>query len=361
MATPVAPAPQISSKTLKIGDVLLKPNDKITSVYVVKSGLIGLFQNRNDKNIRIAELGPPTLIGEEAVFGPAKWSLTAVALKETVLIEIPVAALSDMIGKLHKDYQAIINGVYERVKVTSNELKSLKSSQEAESCPPDNTAKVFGVIFHAAKIVGNMDEKGTTCLAEKDSFMKFAVEVLHEDKSRIESAMLILSKLNYLKFQEGGIELLDMKQIEAFFDFYGTYHFKGGYAGFLKTNAKSQRIVDAFLAIAARYPLDRAGNCHVPYKETIDEMKKVLTGFQDDQLFGLEQKGLFMKRTQNEKGGTLSFYKPDFDQMLMNWKVLREIEAWNEKGYVDMTPPPPAPPPVDPAAAPAAAATPAKK
>ncbi|MCM0606392.1 MAG: cyclic nucleotide-binding domain-containing protein [Xanthomonadaceae bacterium] len=362
MQQPASPAPQIGSKTLKIGDTLLKPNDKLTSVYVIKSGLIGLFQNKNEKNIRISELGPPTLIGEEAVFGPAKWNLHAVALRDTSLIEIPVAALTDMIGKLHKDYQAIVQGVYERVKITSSELKSLKSNQETESCPPDNTAKVFGVIYHVAKIIGNMDDKGQTCLAEKDSFMKFATQVMHEDPARLESAMQILAKLNYLKFQEGGVELLDMKQIEAFFDFYGTYHFKGGYSGWLKTNAKVQRIVDCFLGIASRYPIDRAGNCHVPFKETIDEMKKTLTGFQDDQLFALEQKGLFMKRTQNDKGGILSFYKPDYDQMLLNWKILREIELWNEKGYVDMTPPPPPPAPVDPAAAAAPApATPAKK
>ena len=75
----------------------------------------------------------------------------------------------------------------------------------------------------------------------------------------------------------------------------------------------------------------------MPYKPTIDGMKKSLGNtFEADQLFRLEQKGLFIKRTTTNDGGMLSFYRPDFEQMLLNWKLLKEIEVWNEKGFVSM-------------------------
>jgi hypothetical protein len=45
---------------------------------------------------------------------------------------------------------------------------------------------------------------------------------------------------------------------------------------------------------------------------------------------------LFIKRTSTNDGGVLSFYRPDFDQMLLNWTILREVESWNEKGFVDV-------------------------
>jgi hypothetical protein len=65
-------------------------------------------------------------------------------------------------------------------------------------------------------------------------------------------------------------------------------------------------------------------------------MKTTLgNSFEGDQLFRLEQKGLFIKRTTSNDGGMLSFYKADFQQMLLNWKLLREIELWNERGFVE--------------------------
>jgi hypothetical protein len=44
-----------------------------------------------------------------------------------------------------------------------------------------------------------------------------------------------------------------------------------------------------------------------------------------------------VKRISDDKGGVLSFWRAEFVQMLLNWKVLREVELWNEKGFVDMS------------------------
>jgi hypothetical protein len=90
--------------------------------------------------------------------------------------------------------------------------------------------------------------------------------------------------------------------------------------------------------VAKAYEVDRAGNVHLPYKSAIDAMKKRLgPGFEADQLFRLEQKGLYLKRTTTQDGGSLSFYRPDWEQMLLTWRVLRQVELWNSKGYVELT------------------------
>jgi NADH pyrophosphatase NudC (nudix superfamily) len=50
----------------------------------------------------------------------------------------------------------------------------------------------------------------------------------------------------------------------------------------------------------------------------------------------MEKKGLFVKRESSTTGGSISFYRHDFSTMFQNWKILREIDKWNEKGVVEL-------------------------
>jgi len=52
--------------------------------------------------------------------------------------------------------------------------------------------------------------------------------------------------------------------------------------------------------------------------------------------FGLlESKGLFVKRQSTDQGIWLQFELKEFAQTSRVWRVLREVERWNEKGSVD--------------------------
>jgi hypothetical protein len=228
-----------------------------------------------------------------------------------------------------------------RAKAAANEVRAVRMNREIVACPGENVAKVFGVIFHVGRTVGQ--KQGAVTRADWREFKRYATEVFQEPPARVEEAVNILLKLGYADLElqpdgEGGaIVLQDMTQIETFFDFYQNYYFKPGYGELLKTNAKMTKVTEAFMQVAEKHKTDRAGNVHMPYKQTIDDLKALLGAtFEADQLFRLEQKGLFIKKTTTQDGGTLSFYKPDFLQMLLNWKVLKEIEEWNAKGFVEL-------------------------
>ena len=49
----------------------------------------------------------------------------------------------------------------------------------------------------------------------------------------------------------------------------------------------------------------------------------------------LENKGLFVKRQSTDKGVFIHFELKEFMQSSRVWRVLREVERWNEKGSVD--------------------------
>lgn len=325
---------KIATRKLRAGETLLKAGDKLHYLYVVQSGRVSLCQKKGERTVEITQLRAPETIGDEAVFGPASWQMTALAIRDSVVVEIPVEMVQAQVNEGSPHLKAILKGLSDRAKMTFSDLKALQVNREIVPCPADNTAKIFGVIFHTARSVGR--KQGHSTVVDWDEFKKFAFEVFDESVIRLEDACNILVKLGYAKLEGDALHLMEMPQIEAFFDYFGNYHFKSGYGEFLKTNAKLQKVTEEFLKISAEYQADRAGNVQLPYKSTIDAMKVALGNtFEADQLFRLEQKGLFIKRQTTNDGGVLSFYRPDFEQMLLNWKILRELELWNENGFVE--------------------------
>jgi CRP-like cAMP-binding protein len=332
--------PKIGTRKLISGEVLLKPGDRIQFVYVIQSGCISVCNAKGTRFVEITRCFTPASLGDEAIFGPVQWNTTAIAVRPTVVLEIPVEMMKMQLQASNPILPVMMKALSDRAKAVFADLRAQKSNRDVVACPPDETAKLFGVIFHTARILANL-KKGETQSPPIDweEFKRFAWEMFDEPSARLEDGVTILVKHGYAKVEGTQIMLLEMNQIESFFDYYGNYYFKGGNDELLKTNSKATKVTEAFLTIAAKYPVDRGNYAHLPYTETVDRMKELLgKTFEADQLFRLEQKGLFIKRTATQDGGKLSFYKPDFEQMLLNWKILREIEVWNETGYIEPAP-----------------------
>lgn len=331
----------------QLGQITVKPGETIgdasagkrgKSLYIVQTGRL-IVNIGKDEVLELHHAESPQCLGEEAIFGPTGVGNSAVAVEESQVLEVPIETAKGHYSKLTPLLSGVLKGLAERVRVASAELKTLKLARNALPCPPDYTAKVFGVTFHSARFVGKKQDD--LLVATYQNFLDYAVNVMEETPYRMLQALRILAKLGYAKLdleKSGTIEFKDMTQIEAFFDFYQNYHFKPGYASLLKTNDKITQITQTFLKLSRGYDADRSGLVHMPFKPTIDAMKEKLgSSFEADQLFRLEQKGLMIKRTTTQDGGILSFWRAEFEQMLLNWKVLREVELWNKKGFVEMT------------------------
>ncbi len=334
---------RIQNRTLRAGDELLGPGDRVSSVYVVQSGKLAVFQNRASQLIEILQLAAPKCVAEEAVFGPVSWAFHVCAVQDTTVLEIPTSMIPEQIKATPPHTRELFKALNERAKALLTELRATRGDRGTTACPPDETAKTFAVLFHSLRITGKVEKKENSeiTVANWKEAVTFAQEILDEDEARFESAAQILLRLKFAQMDSdtGILTVFEMRKIENFLDYYGGYHFKGGYSNLLKTNPKMTRIVEEMLKLTADPEIgakvDRGGVAHIPYKLAVDELKAIIPGFEADQIFRLEQKGLFVKRTATNDGGVLSFLKMDFEQMLENWKVLREVEIWNEKGFVE--------------------------
>jgi CRP-like cAMP-binding protein len=341
--------PAIQIRNFKRGEVIYSPGLGASSVYFVQSGLISVSVLK-DGCAQLHLVRPMQIFKEDALMtGPASGT-TAIALKDTQVIEIPIEIARTLTGATQPPLGTLFKSLIERLKSASNELRSLRMNRGAQPCHPDLVAKVYGVIFYTARYFGK--KEGDSIVLPWNQLRTYAVETFHEEETRLEEAVYSLIKLGYAeprtdKQESSGpvpqsdswqdICFRNMVQIEAFFDFYQNYHFKGGYAGLLKTNDKATELTQALVRLADKYQADRAGMVTMPYKLTVDTLKATLgKTFEADQIFRLEQKGLMVKRTATQDGGVLSLFKQEFEQMLLNWKVLKEVEQWNEFGFVKL-------------------------
>ena len=329
------------------GENFLKPGQRLQHITILRSGDVGAFHLKGDHLTSITRFKAPEIIGEEAVGGAVQCPHSIIALSDVQVIEIAGEEIRELIPNLEPMLQLFLKGLTERARASGAMVRELGNQRQQLACSPEQTAKAFGVVLHTARAL-NLDapanpgvDQSTSSWAE---FKRFAFEVFQEPVLRLEETVRILSKLGYARLEQprseelGRLHLLNSLQIENFCDYYRYYYFKGGNAELLKTNAKMTRLTEEFLKFSEAYPVDRSGNVSMPFKATMDALKGALgKTFEADQLSRLEQKGLYMKRTADGSGGTLAFFKADYLQMLLNWRILQEVELWNKNGFVEMS------------------------
>jgi hypothetical protein len=164
----------------------------------------------------------------------------------------------------------------------------------------------------------------------------------------------LLVKLKLAMYEMGkdpddpeGLELIqrvhffDLAAIENFFEFYQYYYFKSGKLEVLKIDDTVISLLGGLIACAEGLPLDRFGVVSLEFPKVIEYFKNELSlTFNPDTLTRLEKKGLFTKRSTNSNNDVqLQFDLKEFTGFFKNWRVLREVDKWNEKGFVDPSEP----------------------
>lgn len=340
------------SRIFKKGEFLFKEGDKITSLHLIQAGAVNICLQRPKKNIDIMPLGVSQILGEQALAGLGQYPFSAVATTETKVVEISVEIFKQTVESSPQMIKSLLKSLLDRLKFTTNEIKSSKMEKDSSPCPEDQVAKVFGCLYHTANHKGTKDTKSQHVTIEWDLFRHYAQRVFGESPKRLEQALSILVKLKSARFEMGRppedpegpevlmkVELFDLSAVEAFVEFYQYYYFKGGARGdILKFDDTSSNFLNQFLIAAEGLVPDRLGIVTIEYPKVLESFKKDLgINLSPDHFSRLEQKGIFSKRHVRQDGSVaLQFDLKEFKQTQKIWRILREIDKWNENGFVDM-------------------------
>ncbi len=339
----------MSVKTFKKGEVIFKDGDKITSVYLIQSGGANQCLIRGKKTIDLFQLGASHILGDQIILGQSTHPTSAVATAETKVLEIPVETLKQHYEAAPQMLKVIVKSLADRLRLAVNDVRSNRLEKDSSPCPEDQVAKAFGAVFHTANHKGDRSTAGRV-IVDWNMMKQYTQRVMGEGPKRMEQVVNVLVKLKLALYEMGKapdnpdgpdeiqkVHFLDLGLLESFFEFYQYYYFKGGRSELLKVDELCQQMLNGLLKLTEAETPDRFGIVGVDFAKFGEYCQNEI-GFKlnNDHFTRLENKGVFMKRRTSGTGVILQFEFKEFRSIAQSWRMLREIEKWNEKGYVDM-------------------------
>lgn len=340
----------MSVKTFKKGEIVYKDGDKITGLYIIQSGAVSQCLQRGKKTIDLFQLSTSHVLGEQIISGQNTYPTSAVATTETKILEIPLDTFKAQYDSAPQLMKVAIKSLADRMRLATNEVRSSKLEKDAGPCPEDQVAKCFGAIFHTANHKGDKESLPGRVVIDWNLMRQYAQRVMGESPKRLEQALNILVKQQLAMYEMGKapdnpdgpdeiqkVHFLDLSLVESFFEFYQYYYFKGGRSELLKVDELCMWMLDGLLRLCENKEPDRFGVVGVEFSKFGDYCRDEL-GFNlnNDHFTRLENKGVFMKRKTSPEGVLLQFELREYRSILQSWKMLREIDKWNEKGFVNM-------------------------
>ncbi len=337
-------------KTYKRGDVIYKEGDKITHVIFVQSGSVQQTLLRNKKKVELMTCGANSVLGESGLAGAPAHNISAIAIQETKTLEVPLDTFKTQIEAAPQFLKILIKSFGERLHKAMQEIRSFKMAQDSTPCPDENVPQVFGAIFFSVLHKGVKQKDGVSYEIDWFVFRQYCQRVLGQSLKRVESAVDILVKMQLAQYimgkppedpdgpdQKMGALFFDIQPIEAFFEFFQYYYYKPGKSDLLKVEDSATQIVQLMLKCVEGVEPDRFGTVSIEYAAFAEKMQEELgVKLLADHFIRLENKGVFSKRRTTGDKVYIDFDLREYKNILYSWKFIREINKWNERGFVDL-------------------------
>jgi hypothetical protein len=338
-------------KVVKKGQFLFKAGDKIQSVFVIQSGQVNICLQRNNKIFEIMTVGNGYVFADLIVLGTGVYLYSGLAQQELKITEIPLDVFKRDYEALSSTHKSLIKTLAERLKWAVNEVKNSKQDSTAVPCSEERIPKAFGAVFHVLNHKGLKD--GNKSKVDWMTLKNYSQRIFGESPKRIEQVTQVLVKLKLAEYTLGcdpnnpdpealeteiqGFEIFDLPSLEAFFEFYQYYYYKGGKTELLKYDEANFNTLRLLLMAYADVTADKFGVVTKDFNHVVDIFKEYGVSLGNGHFTSLEAKGLFCKRKNSSDGKVqLQFDFKEFKVQIDIWSLIREVDKLNERGYVDM-------------------------
>ncbi len=336
-------------KILKKGEYLFKEGDKIQTVFIIQTGQLSICLQKGKKNIDIMNVGTGYVFADLIVLGSNQYNYSGLAIQETKVVEIPIDGFKQQYEALHQIYKSFIKTMAEKLKWATNEVKASRLEKNPSPCADDAIPKVFGTIFHVCNHKGLKD--GNSAKVDWLTLRQYSQRIFGESFRRLEQATQVLVKLKMAEYIYGksvddpeskdeiqGFVVKDLVALESFFEFYQYYYYKGGKSELIKFDEQNYNTLRVLLLAYEGVESDKYGITSKDFNDVVTFFKEYGISLGAGHFTSLEAKGLFCKRKNTSDGKVhLQFEIKEFRTQIDIWKVLKEIDKWNEKGFVDMS------------------------
>lgn len=338
-------------KVFKKGEVIFKEGDKLSALMFLQKGGVNICLQKNKKLTDITQIGPNNVFGEQALAGNGSTNVSAVATNECHVMEIPVDNFKSIVDASNPFIKMVVKSLSERIRTSLNEVRTSKTEKDGTPCSDDLVAQLFGAVFHTMNHKGQKDpKKPNAATIAWGLYKQYSQRVFGVSPRKLEQALLLLMKLKMAHLKMGKppenpdgpdeileVEIFDLAGVENFFEFWQYFYFKNGRTDLLKYDESVAPLLASLIKLSETLPLDRFGAVSTELTNAIEFVKNDLgIDLKNTHFERLEQKGVMSKRQPRQDGTVfLSFEPKEYVSFSRAWRMIREIDKWNEKGFVD--------------------------
>jgi NTE family protein len=113
------------------GSVVFEPGSPAEALYIVLSGLVGVFDNTDGEEVDVSQVGPGESFGELSLLLRRKHSKTARALQDTELMIIPRESFEEALAT-NPDLEAIFHRRMEERSSMAGQVAESEASEASE-------------------------------------------------------------------------------------------------------------------------------------------------------------------------------------------------------------------------------------
>lgn len=338
-----------TQRTFKKGEMIFKDGDKVQSIMFIQKGGVNQCLVRGKKNVDLFQLGANQVLGETALLGTPQHSTSAIATTETTVVELPIDTVKQQYEGAPPLMKMLIKSLLERLKLAVNDVKSTKVASDSSPCPEEFVPQIYGAMFFAANHKGEKEKDGSIKV-EWNMLKNYCQRIFGQSPKRLEQAIAVLVKLKLATFEMGklpedpdgpevlvGVTFLNLPVVEGFYEFYQYYYYRPGKNELIKYDEFTAQMLEAFVIHGEKATPDRFGVVSIDFATVAEDIKERLgINLNNDHFSRLEQKGVLCKRRTVDNQPRCEFEIKEYQNIHFSWKIIREIDKWNEKGFVDI-------------------------
>lgn len=335
---------QDSLKKLKKGEKIVLEGGSSPTLFFIQSGKFKAYLERGGKAIEVGTLGPQQVIGDQWIFSQSKSLYTYEALQESQVLQIPVEVMKAAFEKSNPALKIVIKSMADELKVARQAQRSKVLEADFSPMPTNQLARSLSLIHLGARHLGVRSDSSIEL--DWNLFRQSMQKFFMEPASRLKQWMILFKKKGLAQFEIktseegeedlGKILLKDVQHIEDFAEFFQHYYFKSPTHELIQFEESPYRAAKILAEVGEGLPVDHRKSTVVELSGVNEAYKKAFgVEFKASQFDHLERKGLFVKRQSFDDGRlTIAFDHAEFKRVAAFWELIKEVNQWNEKGFV---------------------------
>lgn len=313
-------------RKLAPNDILYREGDTPNSFFVVLSGIISLYSERDGRTIERARLSTNAIVGDLAYHNPQPRTSSARAIVDSEVVEFPYDQITIDLKQLPGWAQLMMKTLGEQTTALTRELKQVQGESSGKLLIDDvlRGSATLRLVFETVK-----PENGAW---DWEKVREYAVQVYQFPVLKLEPIAMAFIKAAWLQGRTEKGSLLQItepkkERIREFDEFVRYYRHSRSKRAVIEATPTDMIAITALIETAGGQADSYRGAAKVFLPDALVKAQSLSgeSGFRVDQFDLLIKRGLDIVTQSTENGLYVSFNLAEFESIRDNWRVLLSL------------------------------------